>query len=270
LLLRIAAAVLAAMCLLPQALPARAAGPEEETFHVLLLGLDQTQGAVPSRADAVILCSVGKGTLTLTSFLRDMLVEIPGHGSHKLNAAYPLGGGALMKQTLEESFGIRVDAVAEVDFRGFQKAVDALGGVEVSITREEAAYLDSLMPGRNRLNGASALQYVRLRKLGTDFARAARQRTLLQSVLKEIQSAGPGKLLRLLEGVLPWVRTDLSKAEILRSGIRWYPELSSLELRQQQIPGEGTYRFGDAPGVRDCILVDLEANRRILRSTLPG
>ena len=252
------------------ALPARAAGPKEESFHVLLLGLDQAQGSAPSRADAVILCSVGKDSLTLTSFLRDMLVEIPGHGSHKLNAAYPLGGGELMKQTLEESFGIRVDAVAEIDFRGFQKAVDALGGVDVAITREEAAYLDSATPGRNRLNGASALEYVRLRKLGTDFARAARQRTLLQSMLQEIQSAGPGRLLGLLEEVLPWVQTDLAKSEILRRGIRWYPALRSLEMRQQQIPGEGTYRFGDAPGVRDCILVDLETNRALLKRALPG
>lgn len=258
--------------------PAAEPIPEgEEVINILLIGQDRRGNAGRSLSDAMILCTLDRetGVLTMTSFLRDCYVRIPGYGNNKLNAAYPIGGMQLLDDTLRENFGVTVDGNVEVDFAGFEKIIDLLGGVEISLTDAEARHLAHeygfvLHEGVNRLNGAEALGYARIRRLGTDFARTDRQRTLLTALIEQFRHAGPGKLYRASKELLGLITTDMSNSRILGYALDLAPLLKDLEIRSQRIPAEGTYRFGDAGKVTSCIFLDFEANRAILRDTVLG
>ena len=114
---RRAVAALVLLCLTFGSVPAARAA-EAETVDILLIGLDGREGISGNRSDTVILCSFNPGTRTLSmvSFLRDLYLPIPGRGSDRLNAAYAYGGSKLLRQTLEQNFGLDIDGYVEVDF----------------------------------------------------------------------------------------------------------------------------------------------------------
>lgn len=257
--------------------PAESVPLGEGLVNILLIGQDRRGSTGRSLSDAMILCTLNRktGVLTMTSFLRDSYVRIPGHGSNKLNAAYPLGGMALLDATLEENFGVTVDGNVEVDFSQFQEIIDLLGGVEISLTEAEVQHLAyeygfELKEGPNRLNGEQALGYARIRKLGTDFARTERQRKVLTALIGQFRQAGLWKLHKVARELLGLITTDMSNGEIIRLAVELAPLLKDLEIRSQHIPAEGTYRFGDAGKITSCIFLDFEANRALLRETLLG
>lgn len=258
--------------------PAASESPAGEgTVNILLIGQDRRGSTGRSLSDAMILCTLNRktGVLTMTSFLRDSYVRIPGHGNNKLNAAYPLGGMALLDATLEENFGVTVDGNVEVDFSQFQRIIDLLGGVEISLTEAEVRHLAHeygfvLQEGVNRLTGEQALGYARIRKLGTDFGRTERQRKVLTALIDQFRHAGLGKLYKASRELLGLITTDMSNGQILRLAYELAPLLKDLELRSQHIPAEGTYSFGNAGKITSCIFLDFEANRELLRQTLAG
>ena len=95
-------------------------GSGSRIVNILLVGQDRLEGEGRTRSDSMILCTFNKRTreLTLTSFLRDLYVQIPGYGGNRINAAYAYGGMELLEQTLEQNFGVQVDGIVEVDFSG--------------------------------------------------------------------------------------------------------------------------------------------------------
>lgn len=251
--------------------------PDEKLLNILLIGQDRRGTTGRSLSDAMILCTLNRetGVLTMTSFLRDSYVRIPGYGNNKLNAAYPIGGMELLDATLAENFGVRVDGNVEVDFSQFEQIIDLLGGVEIQLTAAEAQHLQyeygfDLSEGSNRLSGAEALGYARIRRLGTDFARTDRQRTVLTALIEQFRHTSVWKLHKVSKELLSLITTDMSNAQILGYAMELAPLLKGLELRSQRIPAEGTYSFGDAGSVRSCIFLDFEANRALLRQTVLG
>ncbi len=96
--------------------------------NILVLGSDRRPGEERGRADTIMLMRYGGGKASRLSIPRDTLVNIPGFGPNKVNAAYAFGGQPLMIQTLKEYLGIEIHHIVEVDFKGFPKFVDALGG----------------------------------------------------------------------------------------------------------------------------------------------
>lgn len=147
------------------------------------------------RTDTIMLLHLPDGdhAPTLVSLPRDTLVEIPGHGAQKLNAAFAYGGGELLARTVELKTGLRIDRYAEIGFGGFAGVVDAVGGVDICIDapmNDPKAGLD-LQPGCQTLNGAQALGYVRTRaSANADLDRIERQRTFLSALLSKASSAG--------------------------------------------------------------------------------
>ena len=142
--------------------------------------------------------------------MRDMYVEIPGHGHNKLNAAYAFGGVELLYQTIAKNFGIKIDNYCVVDFSTFEKVINKVGGVEISLEEKEAKYLNTtnyiskkkyrnVKVGKQTLNGNQALGYARVRyvvskKYGDgDFGRTGRQRAVLQAALNKVLQAEPNK-----------------------------------------------------------------------------
>lgn len=247
---------------------------EAHIVNILLIGQDRRPGEGRQRSDAMILCTLNtdRKILTMTSFLRDLYVQIPGYQDNRLNVPYALGGMPLLKETLRRNFGISVDGCVEVDFSQFEKIVDLMGGVDISLTAAEAAHLYryngfALKEGMNHLNGQQALAYSRIRYIGTDFGRTNRQRTVLAALLEQCKGLSIQQMHNLLEGVLQLISTDMSNGQIMELAITGFPMLSGLQVKTQCIPAEGTYQFASIRGM-SVIVANMEANRRILAESI--
>lgn len=144
--------------------------PEDERVTVLVLGTD-SQGGGPARADTIMLIGFrpSTGELGIVSIPRDTRVRVPGVGTGRLNAAHAHGGPQLVKRAVEDFVGMPIDYYVEVDFAGFERLVDAVGGVEL-VVEHPMKYDDyagglhiDLAAGRQHLDGKRALHYVRYR-----------------------------------------------------------------------------------------------------------
>ena len=129
--------------------PAQAADTEAEWFSFLLIGTDTRKDeANAGRSDTMIICSINKktDTITLCSLMRDMYVPIPGNGSNRINAAYTFGGIALLDQTIEENFGVDIDANVVVDFDGFLSALEVIGNLDIELTQADKVGVHGVYP----------------------------------------------------------------------------------------------------------------------------
>ena len=125
---------------------------EEGVKNILLIGNDSRTDDESGRSDAMILVSISSRTnsIHLTSFLRDMYVDIPGHDGNRLNAAYAYGGPELLMETLEENFDIEVNRYMLVNFQAFANLIDAVGGIELDVTNEEVQYINGYLVEYNQ------------------------------------------------------------------------------------------------------------------------
>ena len=259
-------------------------GAGQDIINILLIGQDR-RNEKRARSDSMILCTLNKKdkTLTMTSFMRDMYVQIPGYKDNRINASYAFGGMELLDATLVKNFGVEVDGNIEVDFNGFESVIDAVGGVDIHLTASEARHMEKnvqqgvygaveewdLSEGVNHLNGKQALAYARNRSTGGDgdFGRTNRQRTVLNAVFQKAKTMNLTEMIELIKAILPLLTTDLTDAQILGFAMEAFPLLPELELKTQQIPGEGTYRMTKIRGM-SVIVPDFEKNREILKKIM--
>lgn len=249
----------------------------DNVINIMLIGQDRLPGQGRQRSDSMILLTVNKskGTITLTSFMRDQYVRIPGYKNNKMNSAYAFGGMKLLNATLETNFGVKVDGDIEVDFNNFEKLIDMLGGVDIKLTSKEAKHLNSgygwkLSAGTQRLNGKQALAYSRIRKIDSDYRRAERQRTVISSLINRYKTLSLPEMLSMIEDVLPLVTTNMSKNEIIDIAVEVAPMLAGAEMNTMRIPVDGTFRQGTVrvrPGLAAWFQydIDFDANRKVLR-----
>lgn len=244
--------------------------------NILLIGQDRRSGEGRARSDSMILCTFNTKTnaLTLTSFLRDLYVQIPGYGSSRLNHAYAWGGMELLNDTLEHNFGVQVDGNVEVDFTRFSQLVDLLGGVEIELRSDEANYINrscsgSLTAGLCLLDGQEALTYARIRKLDGDgdFGRTNRQRKVIMSALNQFRNASLGTVLDLLDEALPMLTTDMTQAQIVGYVTQLLPLLSGTTINSQRVPADGMYSGKSIAGM-SVLIADMDAARQMLADTL--
>ena len=244
--------------------------------NILLIGQDRREGEETARSDSMILCTYHRktGNVTMTSFLRDLYVPIPGHHSNRINAAYSEGGAALLDDTLRENFGLHIDGNIEVDFSQFAQIIDLLGGVELELREDEAAEINKetgsdLAAGTQVLNGAQALTYARIRKLDADgdFSRTSRQRKVMSALLSRYRDMQWKDLLPLMDQLLPLISTDMNYGKLVLLAMEILPKLSSAQITNQRIPADGTFSDEKINGMA-VLSADLEANRQILRDTL--
>jgi LCP family protein required for cell wall assembly len=170
------------------------------------------------RADTIMLVHLpaDRGRVYLVSFPRDAWVPIQGHGNAKLNAAFSFGGPPLLITTIERLTGVRVDHFAILDFEGFKSMTDALGGVDVHVTRTVWAPAQKVLwpAGTHHLDGARALDFVRQRHNlpGGDLGRIKRQQAFLKALAAQMVEGGtlanPLKLNALLEAFTKAVSVD--------------------------------------------------------------
>lgn len=245
-------------------------------INILLVGQDRRDENTPARADTIILCSFHpeSKSVILTSFLRDLYVQIPGIGGNRLNAAYASGGAALLEQTLRENLNIQIDGCIDVDFSQFAGIIDILGGVTLKLRQDEADAINkkvtgTLAEGVQALNGSQALAYSRIRNLDSDgdFSRTERQRKLLTSLLDSYRDAGFLKILSSIADTLPLISTDLSSKEVLHLAAKLFPLLDNPSIVSQRIPSDGTYSYSTIRGM-EVLTADWEEVRNLLINTL--
>ena len=251
-------------------------GQGDHIVNIMLVGQDAREGESVQRSDTMMLVTFNlkNRTITLTSLMRDQYVKIPGYGKTKLNHAYQYGGMSLMNETLYNHFGIEVDGNFEVDFTGFEKIIDLLGGVEIDLTKKEVEYLKekgfkNVTVGKNVLEGESALWYARLRSIDTDYARAERQRNVMMSLFESYKELSYPQMLSLLHEILPLLRTNMTMSEITNYALQLYPMLSGAEVETLRIPADGTFKGGFVKVSEGLKLwcqynIDFEANRELL------
>ena len=173
----------------------------------------------PSRSDTIMLMRVGGGKSARLSIPRDTIVDIPGHGRDKINAAYAYGGPGLATKTVSQYLGIDVNHIVEVNFENFPAFIDALGGIKytggcvvsnINGGRKNGGTTLRLRRGTHHLNGEQALALARTRKnecntRQNDLNRAARQQKILSGIKSRLLS--PATFFR-----LPWVSWQAPKA----------------------------------------------------------
>ncbi len=160
------------------------------------LGTSSSCRTGPYRSDTIMLIRAGGGAFRKLSIPRDTLAEIPGQGPQKINSAYASGGAKLAIRTVEGLLGLNVDEVAIVDFDGFRRFIDTIGGIEVDLPTDVCssvsggAFTLDLEAGEHTLDGFQAITLARTRKnecgsgefTGSDLERAQFQQLILDGI----------------------------------------------------------------------------------------
>ena len=212
---------------------------DSNIINIMFIGIDT--GSYVGRSDAMLLFSLNKTTkeVTMTSFMRDMYVQIAdGYSPNKLNAAYAFGGTDLMDKTYLLNFGVKIDGHVLVDFESFPAVIDALGGVDITLTDAEAWVIGYSGSGTYHLDGADALKYARIRKIDSDFSRTSRQRTVLNAIFEKYHNLSSGELLSVANKVLDLVYTDMDAARLLSIGSDF---MGVQSIKQLRFPGNDEY-----------------------------
>lgn len=212
----------------PTPTPTPTTDPPPTALNVLLIGSDSrvneraaaaSGGASDQRGDALVFLHLPADRQSIygISIMRDLWVDIPGHGADKVNAGLEIGGVPLMTQTVESLLGQHIDHTVMLDFQGFAAMTDALGGVDVDVKLPFQGTIDDQVyfpAGVNRLNGAQALAFVRERKAFADgdYQRVRNQQTFLKSVMAKMAAEGGlsdrNTVKQLVATVLPHVTVD--------------------------------------------------------------
>ena len=195
-----------------------------EPVNFLVLGADAAPEDPVGRADTIIIARVDfqKNTATMVSMPRDSRVNIPGYGMDKINHSYHFGGAPLTIKTIEEWTGISINHYVVVNFNGFAKIVDALGGVDVNVKERmvDDELGDPIDAGPQHMDGTTALYYVRFRNTAMgDFTRIEDQQNFARSLIqqsKKFQTAF--KIPNLIKILSENVETDMSVSELLTYG----------------------------------------------------
>lgn len=248
---------------------------DDQIVNILVIGSDKRKTwSQMGRSDSTMIATIDNKhkQLKLTSLMRDMYVEIPGHGQSKFNAAYSLGGVELLYETIAQNFNMKLDGYVLVDFEAFKSLIDEVGGVDITLNQEEYEYLTTayhrssvldVVAGPQTMNGEQALAYTRIRQVGNnDFERTQRQRNVMTSLFAKAKAMPITKLFDLGKAVLPHITTDLSDDEIFRMG-RTVLFMGTTNIHQMRIPVDNS--FTNQKVNKAWVLdVDLEQNKQAL------
>ena len=257
-------------------------GKMGKVINVLLIGQDAREGEESKNSDTVILITVNKETkkITMTSFLRDSYVTLNNvvdsngkshSGSTKLTLAYALGyqwGGTLgamqvMDQVITNNFGPVVDHNIEVNMEAFDACINALGGVTITLDKDEAKYMNNyfskfdaegreFFEGDNLVDGWAAEVYVRPRHANNgdnDYNRTNRQRQVVAQVLEKVKNMSVLELNKLVDQLLPLVATDMTNTDMTNYILEVLPILPEMTLESIQCPNKEMGLWGEVADI---------------------
>lgn len=237
--------------------------------NIMLFGSDvRPNKSEYGRTDTMILLSIDnrRQKLKLTSFMRDTWVNIPDHGTNRLNAAYSLGGPKLAISTIERNFGVDIDRYVVVDFTSFTKIIERLGGIDMELNSEEVEYINwqinknekkkTLLTnkgaGTYHLNGKQALWHSRNRDINNegnvngdgDFGRTQRQRQVLETTVSQFKNADLWQIKEILVDILPMVTTNITQNEMM-SLVANSLKYMNYPMSQSRIPTTDNFKYTD-------------------------
>ncbi|MBR0349947.1 MAG: LCP family protein [Clostridia bacterium] len=217
---------------------------DDRIYNILLVGADygdRKDGKFDNyltRSDSMILLSINtiNNVINMVSLSRAAYVAIPGHGNKRLNAAHAYGGAKLLVETIEQNYKIRIDKYVTVNFDGFQSIVDALNGVSVNLTAQEASIIvGKAKAGTYNLNGEKAMAFARLRSIDSDRKRTGRQRAILNAMAVKLRQSSVSQLFDLLDVFLPLVTTNFTKTELIGQMAN-VPQYLKMSIHEDVIP----------------------------------
>ena len=206
----------------------------DEVVNVLLLGVEEIEGGANTDSIMIATMNTKNKTMKVTSIMRDLYVEIPGYNKNRINSVYAKGGIDLLYQVIELNLDIKLDGYVLVNFNAFEKIVDLVGGVEITLTKGEAHYLNTtnyisnpryrnVKEGTQILNGNQALGYSRVRKRSTgtennDFGRTQRHRIVMNAIFEKMKSKNVIQLGLLMNDILTNIniKTDITERQFTR------------------------------------------------------
>lgn len=258
----------------------------EETFNLLMLGIDTMNPESPGRSDTMILAQItpATGEVRMVSFLRDLYVPIADVGKTRLNAAYYFGGSELVKSTLEKNFGVQIDSMVSVNFSLLEDLIDQIGGVDVEVAAFELTHLNAIIRSHNKRNGTSvedgviseaglhhmsgkqALSFSRIRKIDNDFQRTSRQHMVLMGIMKELTQMDFLPLSKLIATNLGRVENDISLADINRL-LPMVLNIKNIKMTTAHVPFEGTYSDQTIDGMM-VLVPNIQQNKTLIQEFL--
>ena len=252
----------------------------DRIINVLFLGDDARIHQSRGRSDTIILISFNRDTrvIQLSSFLRDTLIPIGLHSSYwnRINSMHAIGGPGRLINLMNSLFSLDIQRYGVVRFNGVFMLVDALGGLELNLTSQEADMInriffdyEPLEEGLNLMDGRQVLAFSRLRAIDNDRIRSQRQRQVLTSVLNRLLDlAAPGDIFSVIAFALEHVETNIPLEELIRLGLDLFsgPRPVVQELR---IPIDGSFSHGQYNGA-NILTMNFEQNIRALHETIYG
>lgn len=241
---------------------------EREELHgimnILLIGTDERVESYDDRGrgDVTMLCSLDmdEKTVRLISFERSTGMPWAGHGDIMLSSTFAYGGPELTVNAISSRFDIPIDAYVHVDFEGFARIIDAIGGIDIYLTAEEANAINEDMwydnvysEGDCHLNGESALRYCRLRRIDDNWHRVQRQRNAIQAVISKAKTLRVAGIKKLAEVAIPLTDTDLTGSQLVKL-IFAAPKFAGVQTEQMTVPDRSriwTYE-GEEGAVTGC------------------
>lgn len=240
--------------------------------NILLLGSD-TRGEIGDkeldnikgdRSDSMMVLHIpgDRSGVYITSFMRDSWVPIPGHGSAKINAAMAYGGPKLAVEVVEKLINTRIDHVAVIDFDGFEKLTDALGGVTINnpIAFTAMHGKQYFKEGEITLSGTDALSFVRERysfKDG-DYQRARNQQLYMKGVMNKLLSketlTNPGRVIESIDALAPFLKVDSGLNAGFAAGLA--PSMANVRGEDVQFITAPTTGTGTSPDGQSIVRLD--------------
>jgi LCP family protein required for cell wall assembly len=227
----------------------------DRIYNLLLIGDDARIHEDRGRSDSMILISYNRDTriIHMTSFVRDILVPINVRGSawNRLNSLHATGGPGRTINTVNRLFSLDIQRYVVIRFSGVFELVDALGGLELTLTAAEATLINRIFPdfdpvyeGLNILNGRQTLAYTRIRILDNDFVRTQRQRNVLKSTLNTVLDASSIiDIFTLAAFMLNHVETNVPLDEVITLGLELFTG-SRPVVEELRIPITGSFNSG--------------------------
>ena len=257
----------------------------KNVINVLLIGLDSADALEKGgRSDTLILVSLNKKTkkINMTSFFRDTWTYINVRGKDmygKINSSYFYGGAETLLDTIKKDFKVDIDYYVAVDFSSFTDIINALGGLTIDVEEYEAAYIrrtsvhkDFPVGEKVKLNGWEALVYARIRKSDSDsdVSRTRRQRKVIMALMESAKGASLSQLNAAVDMLFKYVKTDITKMEILSYGAQALTNgWMNYEVQQTTIADDDVFRTGYV-GSSSVVFMDFELAAQRVQTAIYG
>ncbi len=243
--------------------------------NILILGTDERTSEFSSaRSDSIMILSINRLTSewSVVSLQRASAVLIPDMQPDWLTHTFSYGGPELVLATVKNHLKIDIEDYVRLNFASFENLINAIGGIDISITQTEAEYLihrcgGSFGVGVVHLDGEFALHYARMRQTDNDWKRVERQRNVIFGVIQKAKNLNPIQLIKVADAVLPTIQTNLSVLDMYLLLLQ-APFLMQNDMQGVTIPAEDTYYgYIDASG-KSLNIVDYTKNHYILKHLL--